>query len=317
MRVKFVFAMLILFALTFNAFGQKLDESLAPQKVKDLLKELREEIEEKNLSFSVGYNPALNYTIAQLCGLREPKDWWSIAVKKNISTLEPQKLEALEEMVALPDVLDWRAKNGVTGIRDQGNCGSCWAFGTLGSFESLLMIKQDTTVDLSEQHLVSCNNSGYGCNGGWWAHDMLVDPGAVLESDFPYVASDVPCGGPYNYPFKLTGWGYVDGEDQVPSIEKIKDAVYNYGPLSVAVYVGSAFQAYTGGVFDRDEAPSNGFFSCVAPSKVNHAILIVGWDDSKEAWIIKNSWGDGWGENGFMYIKYGTSNVGFAAAFVY
>jgi len=317
MRLKFVLAVFVLLSLTFNVSGQKLDESLAPQKVKDMLQELREEIQAKKYSFTVGYNPAHTYTIAQLCGLKEAKNWWSVATKKNISILKPMKLEAVMETVGLAEEWDWREHNGVTGIRDQGSCGSCWAFGTIGPFESLLLIKQDTTVDLSEQHLVSCNEEGYGCNGGWWALDMLIDPGAVLEEDFPYVASDVPCGGPYDYPFKLSDWAYVDGEDRVPTVDKIKEAIFNYGPVCAAVYVGNAFQAYTGGVFDKDEVPSNGIFSCIPVSPVNHAIVLVGWDDTKEAWILKNSWGEGWGEDGFMYIKYGTSNVGYAAAIVF
>lgn len=315
MRLKLMLVVIILLAFTGTVFGQQLNESLAPQKVKTLLQELRKEIKSKNFSFTVGYNPALNYTIDQLCRLREPKDWWKTAKDKNISILKPQKITA--EAVGLPARWDWREHNGVTGIRDQLNCGSCWAFATAASFESLLLIKQDTTADVSEQHLISCNSLGYGCNGGWWAYDMFVNPGAVLESDFPYVASDAACGGPYNYAFHLTGWAYIDGVDKVPSIAKIKQAVYDYGPVCAAVYVGSAFQAYTGGVFDKDEAPKKWFLSCSKPLKVNHGIAIVGWDDARGAWIIKNSWSAGWGEAGFMYIKYGISNIGYAAAIAF
>ena len=318
MKLKMALVVVLLFAFMGGVFGQQRDETSAPEKVRELLKELREEIQKKRYSFSVGYNPALDYTIDQLAGLRETGEWWRIARDKNLFKLKPRKLRALEATVALPATWDWRDQNGVTSVKDQRDCGSCWAFGSIASFESFLLIKQDTTVDLSEQHLVSCNPNGWGCNGGWWPHDMFIDPGAVLERDFPYVAADTPCGGPYNYPFQISGWAYVDGEDKVPDTDKIKEAIYNYGPIAAAVYVGSAFQAYTGGVFDKDEATNGGLFSCCGEQpKVNHGIAMVGWDDSKQAWIIKNSWGSGWGESGYMYIKWGVSNIGYGAAVLY
>ncbi len=312
-KISLVFLFLILSLFT---LGQQLDETIAPTAIKTHLEGLRQEIEKNHYSFTVGFNPAHNFTIAELCGLRLPANWQTTAKEKNIKIMKPQALRA--ESVTLPAKWDWREQNGVTDVRNQGNCGSCWAFATIGSFESQLKIKQDTTVDLSEQHLVSCNKEGWGCDGGFWAHDMLINPGAVLEADFKYVASDVSCGGLYNYPFKLTGWGYIDGEDNIPSIEKIKDAIYNYGPISAAVYVGTAFQSYTGGVFDKEESKSSGLFGCGASTKSpNHGIVLVGWDDSKGAWILKNSWGPVWGEKGYMYIKYGISLVGYAGAVVF
>jgi len=314
MRLKLILTSLILLSFTFLLLGQELDENLAPQEIKNALQKIRTEIQENNYSFSVGFNPAMSYTLAQLCGFKEARGWIALAKEKNVNMLKPQKLEKHAEMAALPDKWDWREHNGVTGVRDQLSCGSCWAFGTIGSFESFLLIEQDTLVDLSEQHLVSCNEWNYGCDGGWWAHDMLINPGAVLETEFPYVAQDKPCSGPYNYAFKLNGWAYVDGDDKVAATDKLKEALLNYGPACAAVYVGSAFQAYSGGVFNKDETPSKGFFSCNESSEANHAILIVGWDDSKGAWIIKNSWGKYWGIDGYMYIKYGISNIGYAAA---
>ena len=306
---------LLFLIISVLVFGQQLDETLAPQAVKIQLQKLTQEIEKKHYSFTVGYNTAHAYKLTELCGLRIPANWWASAKDKSIKVMKPQMLKV--ESLALPSTWDWREHNGVTEIRNQGSCGSCWAFGTIGSFESLLKIKQDTTVDLSEQYLVSCNEWDWGCNGGFWAHDMLVNPGAVLESEFPYTASDIPCGGPYNHPFKLSGWSYVDGEDKIPTVDKLKEAIYNYGPVCAAVYVGDAFQSYTGGVFDKDESKSSGWFNCSGPKQPNHGINLVGWDDSKGAWILKNSWGPGWGESGYMFIKYGISMVGYAAAVVF
>ncbi len=283
------------------------------QDIQQKLKALQTEIEDQGYSFKVGDNPAMKYTIDQLCGLKEPADWQAKAKEMNIMKLAPAKLKALT--VALPPAWNWQDQNGVTAVRDQGACGSCWAFGAIGSFESFLRIDQDTITDLSEQHLVSCNSWGWGCNGGWWPHDMLVNPGAVLETDFPYTATDAPCGGPYTYAFQLTGWAYVDGDNKVPTVDKIKEAIYQYGPVCAAVYVGSFFQGYTSGVFDKNEAP--GDCGCAPSSPVNHAILLTGWDDTKGAWRLKNSWGTGWGESGYMWIKYNVSNVGYAAVIVY
>jgi len=317
MKYNRISIILLFLIISFLIFGQQLDENLAPQTLKNQLQKLNQEIEKKQYSFTVGYNEAHKYTLTELCGLRFPDNWWSTAKEKNIKEMKPKKLRA--ESLAIPSKWDWREHDGVTGIRNQGSCGSCWAFGTIGTFESLLKIKKDTTVDLSEQHLVSCNEWDWGCNGGFWAHDMLMNPGAVLESEFPYVASDVACGGPYNYPFKLGGWCYIDGENKIPNVDKIKEAILNYGPVCAAVYVGIAFQSYTGGVFDKDESKSNGWFSCTCngQNQPNHGIILVGWDDSKSAWILKNSWGTGWGEDGYMFIKYEISLVGYAAVIVF
>jgi C1A family cysteine protease len=315
-RFGAVVFILLVFGIMFLT-GQELDETKAPQEVKTMLQGMREEIEEQNLSFTVGYNPALNYSIKELCGLVEPMDWFVKAKEMSISAQHPAMLKSLETEVGLPAQWDWRLQNGVTPVRDQRNCGSCWAFGTIATFESLLLIKETMSTDLSEQHLVSCNTSGWGCNGGWWAHDMLVSPGAVLETDFPYEAADVACGGPYNYPYQLIGWAYVDGDNKIPTVDKMKEAIYTYGPVGAAVYVGTYFQSYTGGVFDRNEAASG--CGCDPPAQVNHAITLVGWDDNKGsgAWILKNSWGSGWGESGYMWIEYGISNVGYASVIVY
>lgn len=319
MQKQVVISLLWLFLLFSMAWGQLLDEAQAPQQVRSLLNEWRQTIQKEKLNFKVGYNPALKYTLGQLCGLKESKSktWWKAAGEKNLFKLKPVRLRAMEAVSAVPSRWDWREHDGVTAVRDQGGCGSCWAFGTISTMESYLLIKTNTSTDLSEQQLVSCNTLGYGCDGGWWVHDMLINPGAVLESDFPYVASQVACGGPYTYPHKINGWAYVDGDNKVADTAKLKQAIYDYGPVCTAVYVGTAFQSYTGGVFDKDETPGGGWFDCSESTDVNHAIVLVGWDDSKGAWILRNSWDTGWGENGYMYITYGTSNVGFAAVCVY
>jgi hypothetical protein len=109
------------------------------------------------------------------------------------------------------------------------------------------------------------------------------------------------------HPYQITSWDYVGDGGSIPSIAAIKQAIYTYGPVGAAMCVGDHFRDYTGGVFQTNETCS---------LVVNHAIVLVGWDDSEQAWILRNSWGPDWGESGYMRIRYGTSSVGFAANYV-
>jgi predicted secreted protein len=220
---------------------------------------------------------------------------------------------AFEEVVALPASFNWCDQNGCTPIKNQGGCGSCWAFATVGPLESNLRIQQGLTTNLSEQYLVSCNTEGWDCSGGWWAHDYHQwkyaykesQAGAIQESSFPYVAANAACGGPYVHPHKITSWAYVGNDYSVPSVEAIKKAIHNYGPVAAAIYVGSDFQSYRGGIFSSTQT-----------GVVNHGIVLTGWDDGLGVWILRNSWGTGWGESGTMKIRYGISQVGYAASYV-
>jgi hypothetical protein len=199
-------------------------------------------------------------------------------------------------------------------VRDQGSCGSCWAFGTVGPLESRILIQDGVSRDLSEQYLVSCNTDGWGCNGGWWAHDYHEwkypagepGPGAVYEADFPYTATDEACNPPHTHYETITDWVYIGNDSSIPATDAIKQAIYTYGPVAAAVCVDSNFQSYTGGVFNP-RRPCN---------SINHAIVLVGWDDADGAWILRNSWGPNWGENGYMRIAYGASKVGYSANYV-
>ncbi len=211
---------------------------------------------------------------------------------------------------SLPSSFNWCDQGGCTAVGDQEQCGSCWAFATVGVLESAILIKQGLAVDLSEQYLLSCNTDGYSCDGGWFAHNYHVQPGAVPETEFPYVAWKAPCGGPYSHPYRISSWSYVGSSVGVPSVEAIKQAIYTYGPVAAAICAGDDFQGYTGGVFATDEAAD------CDRGDVNHAVILVGWDDTKQVWRLRNSWGTGWGEDGYMWIGYGTSNVGYAANYI-
>lgn len=241
-----------------------------------------------------------------------PGDGFGIQEEEPLDSL--QRSTSLSSIQSLPSAYNWcGAHGGCTSVRDQGGCGSCWAFGTVGPLEAHLQAAGQT-ADLAEQYLVSCNTSGWGCDGGWFAHDYHEwrkppsesQAGAVLESAFPYVASDAACAGPYYHPHKIADWYYVEDSYTTPSVDAIKQAIYDYGPVAVAVCVDSAFQGYDGGVFDP----------ATACNEINHAVVLVGWNDAEQTWTLRNSWGSDWGEGGYMRIRYGVSRVGYAANYV-
>ena len=214
----------------------------------------------------------------------------------------------------LPTAFNWCAQDRCAAVKDQGSCGSCWAFATTAPLEHLIRINDGITVDLSEQYLISCNSDGWGCSGGFWAHDYHqwkkvggeYEAGAVLEADFPYRDTDTSCNPPHDKAYRIASWDYVCGDPYcTPSTDQLKQAIYTHGPLTVAVCVNWAFQYYNGGVFDGP--------GCNSP---NHGVVLVGWDDNAGCWIMQNSWGARWGESGFMRIKYGVSGIGSEACYV-
>ncbi len=206
----------------------------------------------------------------------------------------------------LPSAWDWRVNEGVTPAKQQGGCGSCWDFAATGAFEAAIRIATGRIENLSEQHVLVCNYAGHGCSGGWAesAYEVFMYPGAVEESCFPYVANDnVPCSNGDN----CEVIDFLDGyEDITPNtVANIKEAVFR-GPVAVAVAARDDWYSYNNGCYEWDGG-----------SSINHQVLIVGWDDNmcegQGAWIIKNSWGTGWGMNGYMTIKYGSCQIGYEA----
>lgn len=272
-------------------------------------------------TFETGANPATELPLEVLCGLKEPADWRSAAPAASIdgsggvigASVMPSGTNAPGP---LPVAFDWREQTGLPPVRNQGGCGACWAFSTVGALECAIRIKDGIDVNLSEQWLISCNREGWDCNGGWYAHDYHQakgDPcgeaGAVLESAFPYAAAGRTCACPYPHSYWIDSWAYVDPSVNIPGPEAIKRAIFEHGPVSVGVYASAAFQAYKGGVFN----------ACAA-GPVNHSVVLVGWDDRQGAagaWIVRNSWGGGWGEQGYMRIEYGCCEIGYAACHVH
>lgn len=208
----------------------------------------------------------------------------------------------------IPPRWDWREHDGVTPVKDQGQCGSCWAFASVGALEGCARIDDHVIYDLSEQQLISCNAFGYGCGGGWFegCYEVFHDPGAVTEECMPYQASDgIPCIQAECVPVAKASAMIT----LVPTTESLKSAILEYGPIAVAMTVFSDFTGYTGGCYDN---PQHG--------DVNHAVVMLGWDDSMcgGSWICKNSWSEGWGDYGYFHITYGSADIGTGAvAFVH
>ncbi len=216
----------------------------------------------------------------------------------------------------LPARWHWCEQGGCTPVKAQGSCGSCWTFGTVGALECNILIQDGVVRNLAEQYLLSCNTDGWGCNGGWFAHSYHIwkkppgelYAGAVYENDFPYWGYQVACNPPHTHHEKITSWSYVVSTKVRPAAADIKRAIYEYGPVSASVCVGWRFQNYGGGIFERNECQD-----------VNHAIVLVGWDDTQGTqgvWYLRNSWGSYWGESGYMRIGYGICNVGYATNYV-
>jgi hypothetical protein len=221
---------------------------------------------------------------------------------------------------SLPASFDWRTMGWNPPARNQGQCGSAFAFATLAPLEWAIKIYDGWDADLSEQWLVNCNTDGWGCvAGGGYAFDYLKASGgkndacgrigAVLESDYPYTGTQQVCDCNRNSStrYYIQSWAYVGNAVSVPSVDAIKDAIYNHGPVACFVYADTAFQFYSGGIFYPGSSGT-----------VNHLVVLVGWGSQggTDYWILRNSWGTWWGENGYMKIKQGVNSVGYGAAYI-
>jgi hypothetical protein len=227
--------------------------------------------------------------------------------------------------VAPADAVDWRTKNAVTPVKNQGGCGSCWAFSTIVSLEGQSAIKGGKLTSLSEQDLVDCvknvklNSSDQeccdGCQGGLmdYAFKYLIDSQSGsddTEASYAYTGANDKC----SFSASKTGGSVVKSFTDVTDEKSLLDAVNTVGPISVGVDANIGWQLYHGGVMDPWAV-----IGCSSdPKKMDHGVAVVGYGtDSKDYWIIKNSWGASWGEKGFLRLVRNKNACGVANGAVY
>ena len=215
---------------------------------------------------------------------------------------------------AAPDAWDWREKGYVSPVKDQGSCGSCWAFSTVGNLEGLYYKEKQTMVTLSEQMLVDCDTYDSGCNGGLMENTFtwLKENGGIMtDTDYPYKGRKGTCQSDETKYVDMQITGYTklgSGSSTWDPVDEdeIKEFLYETGPLAVALNA-NPLQTYSSGILDKtsSQCPTSG---------MNHAVTMVGYghDDSqdKDYWIVKNSWGKNWGEDGYFRIRRGTGCCG-------
>jgi C1A family cysteine protease len=232
---------------------------------------------------------------------------------KKLGLIKPFGLDlpvraSLSPPVGLPSSLDWRDYTGdnyVTPVRDQGGCGSCWAFSTTAALESYTLIANATPgidLDLAEQILLSCSGAGNCDDGGIpeYAAEFIRDTGLPLETCYLYTATDGNCSNAcpnwQSSAYTIPSWQYV--ATYAPTVNALKEGLFTYGPLPTTMAVYTDFWSYDGGVYSHTSGILEGY----------HAVLLVGYNDEEQYFIVKNSWNTWWGESGYFRIAY--SEVG-------
>ncbi len=209
----------------------------------------------------------------------------------------------LSNDIIVPESVDWREKNVVTHVKDQGKCGGCWAFSTTGSIEGVVAIKTGNLFNISEQQLIDCsfNEGNHGCGGGimQYGFQYVIDNnGICTEKDYPYEAMDGQCQDCEPI-VTISKYGNI-----FPNNEKILKRAVAQQPVSVAIQANlTSFRFYSSGVYSD---PNCG-------NQLDHGVLIVGYGNDNNTgldyWLVKNSWGPSWGENGYIRILRNTQDT--------
>ncbi len=278
------------------------------------LSRMKDIIKKKGYKFRVKATSVFNKTIKEITGAFdvEPDPSSAVYMKndKAPSSL-PESIRRSADMRSF----NWRDINMMTPVKNQEQCGSCWAFSGMGVYESVYKIMHGKELDLSEQYAVDCiegvtaqgRKADCGsCNGGNvpFLFRSMITNGTAPEKTRPYLAKNSLCSRKNaDMPYRIKQYGYITSGP--PSVKQIKEALCKYGPVFSSMKVSDTrlFMSYAGGIYNEKVRVSG-------PRDTNHAIIIAGWDDSKKAWLVRNSWGSDWGENGYVWIEYGCSNIG-------
>jgi len=191
--------------------------------------------------------------------------------------------------------VDWRERYKVSSVKNQGSCGSCWAFSSVGAVESAWAIKHNILYNLSEQELIDCSTQNNGCEGGSMdlAFQYIIENGLCSNLSYPYTAEEEQCNNTCKSLVKISNYS-----DIIQNKEKILMKAVQHQPVSVAIQANKrSFQMYKSGIYSD---PDCGF-------QLDHGVLLVGYGYDKDLnmdyWIIKNSWSESWGENGYIRIQ--------------
>jgi len=219
-----------------------------------------------------------------------------------------RQMAATNVAVAACSNVDWRMKGAVTGIKNQGQCGSCWSFSATGNMEGQWMLAGHSLVSVSEEELVQCSHNGnQGCNGGWMddAFSWVNTNGGIdSEEDYPYTSGGGITGNCINSKLANKVAHFTSYKDITQTEAAMAAQVCSSGPLSIAVDA-ITWSSYTGGIMT----------DCTG-TQLDHGVLIVGFDDNNSPpyWIVKNSWGTSWGEAGYIRLGKGTDQCGLTQA---
>ncbi|KAL0352053.1 UNVERIFIED_CONTAM: putative cysteine protease RD21B [Sesamum calycinum] len=274
---------------SYNALGEK-------EKRFEIFKDNLRYIEEQNAMPNRTYKLGLN-RFADLSNEEYRRTYMGTRTdaKRRFSKVKSDRYEP-KVGDSLPDSIDWREKGAVAPIKDQGGCGSCWAFSTIASVEGINQIVTGNLISLSEQELVDCDTSyDEGCNGGLmdYAFQFIIKNGGIdTEEDYPYTGRDGRCD-QYRKNAKVVS---IDSYEDVPvSNEKALQKAVASQPISVAIEGGGRdFQLYESGIFTG---------KCGVD--LDHGVNVVGYgsENGVDYWIVRNSWGASWGEKGYVRMQ--------------
>jgi cathepsin F len=229
-------------------------------------------------------------------------------LQKENQNKEKKEKRNLQE---LPKSFDWRNFGKVSSVKEQGECGVCWAFAAAANLESLYAIKYNKILDLSEEQMLDCDSVNNGCDGGNMedAFKYLNKAGGLMrEADYKYTQIKDRC--KFNIAksvVQVRGWKVLDTNDE----DEIARILMEKGPLSIGINADN-LQLHQKGIYDESKQ------SCPVDN-LNHAVLIVGFgeEQGEKYWIIKNSWGENWADNGFFKISRGKGTCGINLYVVY
>lgn len=318
---------------------RELRELRAPEHIQKALLEMRKKIQQKGLKYTVGYTKAMDKKKELLLGDVDDPTATSLSARVKINKKAKALLEEDNESKeaylkenpemadTIPDAVvqklgcratgtsfNWVDQGKVPDVREQ-TCGNCWSFAASAAYESSYLIRNNTKVDSSEQYINDCAETDDGedagsCDGGLAvkALEHIARDGTTSESRVSYTGTDRTCTNP-STGMNAVAWGYVDPDVEHPTTRQIKEALCEYGPLATRMrIVSDDIFAYTGGVYSEDvDSDSDGS---------GHAVVIVGWNDLKGAWLVRNSWGTDWGEDGYGWFEYGSNRIGRHTAWI-